>query len=609
MGDPPQKEIRKVRSLFTLVTHVRELWPLYLGIIICSVLMSATTLASPFILQRVVDQIAAAPGVDAWRPLVLAAALLFAAELANTVIGNIGGYFGDTMAARLRAILSERYFAKLLALPQRYFDNELSGTIIGRLSRSITETTNFLQSLSNNFLPMLITVVAVLVVTASYSPVLALLILIIFPLYTWLTALTSTRWQRIERAKNAEIDQANGRFAEAIGQIRVVKSFVQERHELDSFDTRYASTVGLTKQQSRFWHGMDIARRGILNLIFFAIYVVIFMNTLRGVFSIGTLVLLVQMISMVRQPITMMSYLVDTAQRAITGSRDYLAVMNTPTEVDPASFAAPARLELPAPVADAPMVRFSDVDFAYDPANPVLTDIDLAIAQGERVALVSESGGGKSTLVALLLGLYSPTAGRIEVAGHEIGELGLPALRRQIATVFQEPALFSGTIAENIAYACPDADQATITAAAERANADAFIRTFPDGYDTVVGERGLKLSGGQKQRIAVARAMVADAPILVLDEATSALDSRAERHVQAGLEELMKGRTSIIIAHRLSTIASVDRIITLRDGRIDEVGSPEELATTDGIYAELLELQASTSRRDRRRLRDFGISG
>ncbi len=186
--------------------------------------------------------------------------------------------------------------------------------------------------------------------------------------------------------------------------------------------------------------------------------------------------------------------------------------------------------------------------------------------------------------------------------------MGLTGLRSQIATVFQEPALFSGSIRENIAYARPDCPEQVIVSAAERAHADAFIRSFPDGYDTIVGERGLKLSGGQKQRVAVARAMVADAPILVLDEATSALDSRAERLVQAGLDELMAGRTSIIIAHRLSTIAEVDRIITLRDGRIDEIGSPAELAETDGIYAELLALQASSSRRDRRRLRDFGIS-
>ena len=590
-----------MRSLARIISHVRELRPLYLGIIICSVLNSATMLAAPFILQRVVDEIASAGSVINWRPMIIGAGLLLASELANTVISNIGGYLGDTMTAR--------YFGKLLALPQRYFDDELSGTIIGRLSRSITETTTFLQTFSNNFLPMLLTVVAVLVVTATYSPALALLILVIVPTYTWLTALTSKRWQRIERLKNSEVDLANGRFAEAIGQIRVVKSFVQEARELATFEQRYDATIVHTRSQSRLWHAMDIARRAALNLVFFAIYLIIFINTLQGKFSLGTLVLLVQMISMVRQPITMMSFLVDAAQRAITGSRDYFEVMALDTERDPAEILRAGPVEAPEPVRDAPMVRFSDVDFAYKTGQPVLAGITFDVAPGERVALVSESGGGKSTLVSLLLGLYSPTSGRIAVAGHAVTDMGTAALRRLIAVVFQEPALFSGTITENISYARPDAPHSLVVEAAQRANADAFIRTFPQGYETVVGERGLKLSGGQKQRIAVARALVADAPILVLDEATSALDSRAERLVQAGLEELMKGRTSIIIAHRLSTIATVDRIITFRDGRVDEIGSPETLATSGGIYAELLALQASPSRRDRRRLRDFGISG
>ncbi len=207
-----------------------------------------------------------------------------------------------------------------------------------------------MQTLSNTFLPMVITVVAVLIVTASYSPLLALLILLIVPTYTWLTALTSTRWQRIERAKNAEIDLANGRFAEAIGQIRVVKSFVAEHRELAGFEERYGATISLTKSQSRLWHGMGIARRGALNVVFFAIYLIIFIDTMNGRFSIGTLVLLVQMIWMIRQPITMMSYLVDTAQRAITGSRDYFAVMNTATEQDPDQITDGAIVRPPAPL-------------------------------------------------------------------------------------------------------------------------------------------------------------------------------------------------------------------------------------------------------------------
>ena len=220
---------------------------------------------------------------------------------------------------------------------------------------------------------------------------------------------------------------------------------------------------------------------------------------------------------------------------------------------------------------------------------------------------MGESGGGKSTLVNLLLGLYHPSAGHLDVLGHRVDDLTASRLRASVGVVFQESYLFSGTIRDNIAYGKPGATEEEIVDVAKRANAHDFIEAFPDGYDTVIGERGLKLSGGQKQRVSVARAMLKDAPILVLDEATSALDTKAERAVQAGLDELMKDRTTLIIAHRLSTIADVDTIITLEAGRIDEMGSPAELAQSGGIYAELLKLTQSSSAADRRRLKKYGF--
>jgi len=211
--------------------------------------------------------------------------------------------------------------------------------------------------------------------------------------------------------------------------------------------------------------------------------------------------------------------------------------------------------------------------------------------------------------VSLLLGLYRPQHGRILVGGVDLADLPLAQVRRGVGVVFQDPSLFSGTIAENIAYARPNAGREEVRAAAERANAHPFVARFADGYDALIGERGLKLSGGQKQRIAVARAILKDAPVLVLDEATSSLDSKSERQVQAGLEALMRDRTTLIIAHRLSTISAVDTIVTLRDGRVDEIGSPQDLAESGGIYAQLLALQESGTRRDRRRLAAYDITG
>ena len=389
-----------------------------------------------------------------------------------------------------------------------------------------------------------------------------------------------------------------------------MKSFVRERSELEDFRRRFWSTDATTRAQSTHWHRMDVIRRAVLNLVFFGIYVIIFVRTVQGAFTLGEMVLLVQLMSMAKAPVESMSWVIDSSQRAIAGSKDYFRVMGT--EVDPRTAAMLARAEddvpPPAiePVPGAPVVRFRDVSFAYEDGEDVLHGIDFSVARGEKIALVGESGGGKSTIVNLLLGLYEPRAGAVEVAGRTSTELPLDELRSRIGVVFQDASLFSGTLRENIAYGRPGASDEEVADAARRANADGFVRRFPGGYEQVIGERGLKLSGGQRQRIAVARAILKDAPVLVLDEATSALDTKAERQVQKGLDELMEGRTSLIIAHRLSTIASVDRIITLEDGRIDEIGTPAELAASGGIYAQLLDLQNSG---DRKRLERFDITG
>jgi ATP-binding cassette subfamily B protein len=595
-----------MRSIVRILGVARELWPYYVAIVVSSLAVAATGLLTPFILKAATDYVVAAhQGQESGISTVIwLAAALLAADLANTMLSNIGGYLGDTMASKLRAALSGKYFAKLLSLPQRYFDDELTGTVINRLSRSITETTSFLNMFANNFFQMVLTILAILAITAFYSWPLAVLLAVIYPIFMWLTTITSAKWQVLEAQKNAEFDEAGGRFAEVIGQVRVVKSFVQERRELAIFNDHYDRTVRTTKTQSRYWHTMDATRRSALNVIFFAIFAIIFAQTVRGAFTIGVMVLLIQLVNMARVPVFSMSFLVDSSQRAIAGSRDYFTVMDEPTESDAlptAAARAPHGARVPVGI------EFDDVSFGYPGGDDVLSEVSFSIREGERVAFVGESGGGKTTLVSLLLRLYTPSRGAIRIAGTDITALPLEDLRSRIGVVFQDPSLFSGTIRENIAYAAPDATEDEVLAAATTANAHDFIAGFTKRYDAQIGERGLKLSGGQKQRIAVARAVLKDAPILILDEATSSLDSKSERLVHEGLDRLMSDRTTLIIAHRLSTIASVDRIITLRDGRVDEIGTPDELAITGGIYAELLALQASATTKDRKRLRQFDI--
>ena len=672
-----------MRSLARILSYTRELTPLYVGIVVAAVITSLLTLAVPFITGAATDQIVAglngSQTVDTTIEAVLwLAGAFLVVELISTLVSSVGGYWGDVMAARMRTILSTRYFAQLLALPQRYFDNELTGKITSRLNRSITELTQFLNFFANNAFTMLITTVAVLVISAIYWWPLAALLAAIFPIYMWLTAKTSVRWQALEKEKNHEVDVAAGRFAEVVAQMPVVKSFVQEPHEHAGFSRHYHRIIGVTRTQSRYWHGMDAWRRAALNLVFFGLYALIFIRTATGEFSVGDMVMLIQLMAMARQPVTSMSYLVDASQRAIAGSTDYFEVMDqrhdrqpdprilaaigpveqtnttTPTTAaSPDASGSPEASPHPAPasgeenasvravvgkpsspraeleVSDlralrasavagqdgpgsqeaVPAVAFRDVTFGYEDGPDVLRGISFHVGQGEKVALVGESGGGKSTLASLLMGLYPVHSGAVEVFGADVDELPVPVLRAGVAAVFQDPSLFSGTIRENIAYARPDATDEQVRAAARVANADRFVERLEQGYDSLIGERGLKLSGGQKQRIAVARAVLKDAPVLILDEATSSLDTRSERLVQAALDQLMVGRASLIVAHRLSTIAAVDRIVTLRDGQVDEIGAPAELAVSGGIYAELLALQNQGTEAAKKALQQYGIAG
>ncbi len=577
-----------MKPLIHMLRYARGMGRYYIGVSVSSVIVALTGIAVPFVISRATSLMVKVVegGKVGIEQAIFLALVLLALDVTNTMVRNLGGYWGDVMATRLKQQLSTRYYHHLLSLPQSYFDGELTGTIINRLNRAITETTNFLNMFANNFFQMLLTTGITIGIVLVYSLELAVMVVIMYPLFMWLTALTSKKWQTFQNRKNHETDMASGRFAEVIAQIKVVKSYVRESLEYRHFAKRYRKTIAITRKQSRYWHSMDIVRGVVLSVIFFMIFAYIFVQTTERRFSIGDMVLLITLINNLRMPLFNMSFIVDNFQKALAGSRDFVGVMT----LRPAIEDLPHAPEL---VVSRGAVEFRNVSFRYASAmqKPVLSDISFTLHPGEHVALVSESGGGKTTLTNLLMRLYQPDSGEITIDDVAIDAVQQKSLRRHIATVFQEPALFSGTIRENIAYGADEPTDEQVIAAAKAANAHDFISELDKGYDTQIGERGLKLSGGQKQRIAIARAVLKDAPILILDEATSNLDSKSEHLVQQALERLMKGRTTLIIAHRLSTIATVDRIVTLKDGRVDEIGTPKQLAKSGGIYASLLKLQ------------------
>jgi len=591
-----------MRNLWRIVRFTGELWPYYVGVSAFTILVAGMSQLMPLFTKGAIDEVTkiAAGGQADVGKVVIFAVLIFASDVGQTVFSYFGGYLGDMLSARLNQLMSNRYFAHLLELPQAYFDRELSGRTLNRMNRGINQITRFAQAFANNFLQFIFSTVFSLVIVAYYSWQVAVMLFIIYPIFIWLTGLTSKKWQRLQHTINDEMDQATGRFAEVISQIKVVKSYRQQQRELNIFGRHYNVMVGTTRPQSRYWHQQDTIRRLVLNAIFLAIFVYIFVETARGAYSIGTMVLLIQYAMLVRIPIFSISFIVDQSQRAVANTKDYFEVMDEQPEITDQPGAEPI-------VISQGEVKFEDVEFAYGKGKPVLRGLNFTLQPNSKTAIVGESGEGKTTVTSLLLRLYEVSGGAITIDGQNINDVTQASLHESIGIVFQDPALFSGTIRENIAYARPKASQADIEAAARAANAHEFISKFEKGYDSEIGERGLKLSGGQKQRIAIARALLKNAPILILDEATSSLDTKSERQVQQALEHLMRGRTTLIIAHRLSTIQTVDTIVTLQNGKADEVGSPHELAKTKGIYAELLKLQQGHTKAGEEKLKHYGI--
>ena len=592
-----------MKEIFRILQFTKNLRKYYAIISVSTILLAIMAQLQPIFTKVAIDEIMKTQGASepSIALVVWMAVAIFVTDLLQTLISNYGGYWGDIMAAKMQKNLSERYYSHLLSLPQRYFDEELSGKIINRMNRGISQISTFMQMMSNNFLQFLFSTILSLGIVAYYSIPVALMLFALYPIFIYLTTRTSTKWQEYQQTINQEQDIASGRFAESIGQVRVVKSFLQEVRELNFFKSRYDTVVDTTRPQSRYWHVQDVKRRVVLNVIFLGVFAFIFVEAIHGRYSVGTAVLLIQYAMLIRIPIFTISFLVDSTQRAISNSKDYFEAMDVVPEILDQDNAQDLKVSKGE-------VVFDHVKFGYDKDALVLRDIDFRVAPGTKVALVGESGQGKTTLTNLLLRLYDLNDGQIRVDGQSVAGVTQASLRSHIGVVFQEPALFSGTIRENIAYANPDAPHEAVEKAARAANAHDFITKLEHGYDTEIGERGLKLSGGQKQRIAIARALLKDAPILILDEATSSLDSKSEHMVQEALERLMKGRTTLIIAHRLSTIQNVDMIVTLENGTIAEMGSPSELAKTHGVYAELLKLQGSKTEATKRKLKAYEIA-
>jgi len=478
--------------------------------------------------------------------------------------------------------LRQQFYAHLQRLDLGFFDSQQTGQLMSRATVDLQSIRFFLGYGLVFITQSLLTIVLATIVMIVVNPLLALLALAPAPF----VILTATRYSLTSRPAQQEVQQRVGELTaeaeENVSGIRIVKAFAREEHQLHRFQRAvsrvFDQSVYATRLQAFFSPLI-----GLLPQVGVALVLLVGgRQVIDGSLSLGAFVAFYTYVQMLAGPMRALGMAMGMAQRAVASGNRMFEILDR----KPAIESPP---DAPALPAGGGAVELRGVTLRYDGSSPALTDIDLAVEAGKTVALVGPSGAGKTSLVGLVARLYDPSEGAVLVDGADVREVDLGSLRSQIAFVADDSFLFTDTVAANIAYANQEATIEQIEAAARRAQADAFIRELPDGYDTRVGERGLTLSGGQRQRVAIARALLADPRILILDDATSSVDATTEAAIKAGLREAMAGRTTFIIAHRLSTISLADEVVVLDAGTIVDRGSHEELLEGCGFYREIAE--------------------
>ncbi len=568
-----------------LVRQIRPYWRTFglgvLGIII----VAATEPALPALLKPLLDGVFVEKdeAVIRWTPVFILG-LFVVRGLAEYVAQYALSWVGNRLVMDLRGAM----FRKLLTLPARYYDDHSSGNLISKLTFDVMQVTAAATSVLMAVFKESLVIVGLLAWMLWLNWKLTLLALVMAPVIVLVVRTISVRLRTTSRAVQSQMGDMTQVIQETIEGHRVVKLFGGQDYEQTRFDVQ-ANSV---RRQLMRQIAATAANVPIVQFIAaLALATIVYLATQQSnndQITVGGFVSFITAMLMLTAPLKRVTSVNEPLQRGLAAAESVFALIDHAGETD-AGTADPGRAR--------GEIRFERVSFAYGTdGRHALDSIDLAIAPGETVALVGASGSGKTTLANLLPRFYTPTGGRILLDGQNISDLKLAALRTNIALVSQDVVLFNDTVAANIAYGVMNGSSRTeIIAAAEAAHAMEFIGQMSDGLDTMVGENGVKLSGGQRQRLAIARALLKNAPVLILDEATSALDVESERHVQAALEVLMRGRTTIVIAHRLSTIERADRIVVLDQGRIVETGSHGELLSRNGSYARLYRIQFAGS--------------
>lgn len=576
-----QKEKRGLLKRF--VRYYKPHKTLFFIDMACAFIISVFNLVYPYVTKEIINNYVP----NRMLPYVLAGAgLLLAFYIIKAGLNYFLQYWGHVVGVRIQADMRREMFAHLQKLPFSFFDDNKTGVIMSRITNDLFEISELAHHGPEDVFLSFVTLIGAFAVLATFNVYLTLIVFAFIPLIVVYTAFMRKRMTRVYKEVRVAQAEINADIESAVSGMRVSRAYGAQKHECEKFERGNGYFVKSKSRQYKMMGEFHSIMTFFTDFLYFAVLLAGGLFFYYGKIDSGEFTAFVLYITALIAPIRTLTTIYDQIQEGATGFRRFCDVMDLPPEEECEDAVAPEKLK--------GEIVFDRVSFSYkneESAHEVIRDFSMRIPAGKTIALVGPSGGGKTTLCHLIPRFYEIDEGRITVDGYDLRKLDRQALRKNIGIVQQDVFLFNGTVRENIAYGNFDATEEEIVEAAKRANIHDYVTSLPQGYDTSVGERGVKLSGGQKQRISIARAFLKNPPVLILDEATSALDNATEMLIQDALDHLSQGRTTLVVAHRLSTVKNADEIIVITKNGVEERGSHEELLQKDGIYKSLYEYQ------------------
>ncbi|MFJ5765625.1 ABC transporter ATP-binding protein [Lysinibacillus sp. NPDC093210] len=554
-----------------------------------AIVVALLELAFPLAVQWFIDKLLP---TGEWSMIVKVSILLLLVYALSTVLNFIVNYLGHKLGINIETDMRQELFNHVQRQSFRFFDNTKTGHIMSRITNDLFDIGEFAHHGPEDLFIAIMTFLGAFIIMFNVNPTLALIAAIMVPFLMWLVTVSNIKMNNAWKTLYVKIADVNGRVEDSVSGVRVVKSFTNEAYEMERFKEQNGFFRSAKLYAYKIMAGAHSSIYMMTRLLTLVVLVVGAWLSFNGKLSYGGLVSFVLYTNVLIKPIDKISALLELYPKGMAGFKRFRELIEQEPEIQDREGAK----QVTHLCGD---ISFNDVDFNYDTSKAVLQGISFDVHAGQTIAFVGPSGAGKTTICSLIPRFYDVTKGAITIDGLDVRNMTQASLRAQIGIVQQDVFLFTGTIRENIAYGRLDASDEDVEEAAKRAHLESFIAELPEGYETQIGERGLKLSGGQKQRIAIARMFLKNPPILILDEATSALDTETEMIIQQSLAELAENRTTLIIAHRLATIRNADRVLVVTQNGIEEDGTYADLVAQDGIFAKLHHIQFRKTENDK----------